>query len=69
MFIDKRSNFTNFNAFRAFYCRCMLKFMRDNLHIKIIFTLICLFLCIGFAYYHYEKTESNYKPVYNPNGP
>jgi len=63
MFFDKKTDLTNFTEFRAFYCRCMIRLMRDNLHIKLILTLVCILLCLGFVYFNYIASEAEYRPV------
>lgn len=63
-FSNKKTDLTNFTAFRAFYCRCMLKIMRDNLHVKLFFTILCIMCCLAFAYFEYKKADASYRPAY-----
>jgi len=44
----------------------MVMMMRDKLHLKIFFTLICIALVVGFAIFHHTKNEAAFRPVILP---
>lgn len=62
LFMGKR-DLTNFTHWRASYCRMMSYLIREKLHLKILFTLICIALVVGFAYFHYQRSEAPFRPI------
>jgi signal peptidase I len=44
----------------------MVVLMREKLHLKILFTLICIALVVGFALFQHAKTEKAFRPVIVP---
>lgn len=61
MFFTKKSTFTNFTEFRAEYCKFMITITRNNIHIKIIMTIICLIAGLVMAYYALGGMETDYE--------
>ena len=61
MFSRKDTELTNLTHYRAMYCKFMICIMRGNLHIKILFTLFCMFAGIAIAYYQGKAANKEYR--------
>jgi len=66
MWFSRSKDLTDFTQFRAWYCRLMVTMMRDKLHLKIFFTLICIALVVGFALFQNAQSEAAFQPEVLP---